>query len=666
MKPRIGHIIFHPKLVEISAAVAREMAAEIAGIEIAQPNPLDDNDIIKAARELAKKCDVLISRVDTVNLLAPVVSIPVVERNITFADIMDALYQASKRGGKAAVVVHAAQDCDLGPWPGVLGVEVIKEVYHSREEALAMVLRAKGKGATVIVGGVLTEKHAVSCGLQHQIIEIRKDTVTQCVRKAIDIYWAIKKERDYLTRFQALLDFAHEGVIFLERDHTVAYVNDRACQILGVARNDLLRKTLVKSLKDCLLPEGKDTLEKTVMEKFRQPQAGILVKFKDNKSIVANIVPSSLVENMTTTIITFTEASQLQKVEYNVRRQLAARGLVAKFNLDDIVGKSVSLEYAKKEARAFAATDSTVLICGETGTGKELFAQSIHNLSSRKGGPFVAINCSALPKELMESELFGYEEGAFTGARKTGKAGLFELAHGGTIFLDEIGTMPLDLQAKILRVIQEREVARLGGDKVIPVNVRIIAATNCNLEEAVRKGEFRQDLYYRLNVLLLRLPPLRERIEDIPLLFKHFVKRFAAELKVDMELPDPEELDKLQLYHWPGNVRELENFAERFVALASYNRDPAGLLEYLLQEIKPATKQDCPAPVRAGQRTKPPRKASLAAALANNEVELIQAVGEEVNWNKKKMAEILGISPTTLWRKLKKAGLSLKLTPVKE
>jgi hypothetical protein len=166
MKPRIGHIIFHSKLVEISAAVSREMADEIAGIEIAHPDPLDEKDIIRVARELEKKCDVLISRVDTVNLLVPILSIPVVERYLTFADIMEALYQASKRGDKAALVLHAAQDCDLGSWPGVFGLEVIKELYHSREEALAAILRAKEKGVAVIVGGVLTEKHAVSCGLQ--------------------------------------------------------------------------------------------------------------------------------------------------------------------------------------------------------------------------------------------------------------------------------------------------------------------------------------------------------------------------------------------------------------------------------------------------------------------------------------------------------------------
>ena len=666
MKPRIGHIIFHPKLVEISAAVSREMAAEIASIAIAQPDPLDDQDIIRVARELEKKCDVLISRIDTVSMLAPVVAIPVVERYLTFADIMEALYQASKKGGKAALVIHAAQDCDLGPWPGVFGLEVVKELYHSREEALAATRRAKEKGVAVIVGGVLTEKHAACCGLQHQMIEIRKDTVTQCVRKAIDIYRAIQKERDYLARFQALLDFAHEGVIFLERDHTVAYVNDRACQILKVQRKDLLTQHLLYGLKAGLLPEGKEALEKVFAAKYLHPHTGVLIKFKD-KSIAANIVPTSMGGNITTTIITFTEASQLQKLEYNVRRQLAARGLVARFNLEDIVGTSASLEYAKKEARAFAATDATVLIYGETGTGKELFAQSIHNLSARKDGPFVAINCSALPKELMESELFGYEEGAFTGARKTGKAGLFELAHGGTLFLDENGTMPLDLQAKILRVIQEREVARLGGDKVIPVNVRLVAATNRNLEEAVREGEFRQDLYYRLNVLLLRLPPLRERPEDIPLLFRHFVKRFATQENADWALPGEEELALLQSHHWPGNVREVENLAERFVAIANYNRDPAGVLEQLLQDIKPAPKQDCPAPARTGQRDGPAGTAPLAAALANNEVELIQAIGEEVNWNKKRMAEILGISPTTLWRKLKKAGLDkLRLVPVKE
>ena len=220
----------------------------------------------------------------------------------------------------------------------------------------------------------------------------------------------------------------------------------------------------------------------------------------------------------------------------------------------------------KVMARKYAASYSNVLITGESGTGKELFAQSIHSGSPCRIGPFVAVNCAALPESLLESELFGYEEGAFTGAKKGGKAGLFELAHNGTIFLDEIGDMPLSLQSRLLRVLQEKEVIRLGGSQVIPVNNRIICATNKNLAHKVEEGLFREDLYYRINILQIHIPPLREHPEDIPVLARLLFEKKCKEIKKRKEIRT-NLLQMLKRYHWPGNVRQLDAFLERLLVL---------------------------------------------------------------------------------------------------
>ena len=220
----------------------------------------------------------------------------------------------------------------------------------------------------------------------------------------------------------------------------------------------------------------------------------------------------------------------------------------------------------------YAQADGNVLVTGETGTGKELFVQSMHNASNRADGPFVAVNCAALSGELLESELFGYSDGAFTGARKGGKVGLFELAHHGTIFLDEIGEMPIQLQAKLLRVLQEKQIMRVGGDDVIPVDVRVMCATNQNIPELIEKGLFRRDLYYRINLLMIHIPPLRDRGNDIGLLFRHFVKLYAERLSILPPPVDNAAIAELQRYRWQGNIRELRNVAERIVVLNGHDR----------------------------------------------------------------------------------------------
>nr|WP_330367824.1 sigma 54-interacting transcriptional regulator [Clostridioides difficile] len=247
------------------------------------------------------------------------------------------------------------------------------------------------------------------------------------------------------------------------------------------------------------------------------------------------------------------EITYIRKLEQNLSKKLREKGQVARYTFDDIKTVSMKMERTKKLGMKIAESDYTILITGESGTGKELMAQSIHNASPRHSQPFIAINCAAMPENLLESELFGYEEGAFTGALKGGKKGLFEQANNGTIFLDEIGDMPIYLQSKLLRVLQENQVMRVGGENVIDIDVRVIAATNKNLLEMIKGDRFRADLYYRINVLPINIPPLRERKEDIEVMLKHFMKRKRA-ISQGVQ-------DIINAYEWPGNIRELKNTA---------------------------------------------------------------------------------------------------------
>ena len=268
-------------------------------------------------------------------------------------------------------------------------------------------------------------------------------------------------------------------------------------------------------------------------------------------------------EEVTGAVIFF---NPINKVKRLINR---FNGAEAAFHFEDIIGESPELKEAIQVAFRAASNVSNVLIVGESGTGKELFAQAIHNFSHYKKGPFVALNCAAIPRELIASELFGYSEGAFTGARRGGRPGKFEMAAGGTLFLDEIGDMPLDQQVTLLRVLQERKITRIGGEQVIPVDVRVICASNKNLKDEVKKGNFREDLYYRLNVILVSVPPLRERKGDIGLLFNYLLKKIAEKMHIQIDTLQPGIIECLQNYSWPGNVRELENVVEKMISTTS-------------------------------------------------------------------------------------------------
>jgi transcriptional regulator with GAF, ATPase, and Fis domain len=326
--------------------------------------------------------------------------------------------------------------------------------------------------------------------------------------------------------------------------------------------------------------------------------------------------------------------------------------IVSGYNSGEIIGESEVLRQSERKASQVAATDATVLILGETGTGKEMFARAIHSLSLRRNRPMVKVNCAALPADLIESELFGHARGAFTGAHSS-RLGRFETADGATIFLDEIGELPMDLQAKLLRVLQDGEFERIGSSRTIKVDVRVIAATNRDMESAVRHGAFRADLYYRLHVFPIAVPPLRERLDDIPLLVSHFVKLTSQRLGKRIETIPPDLMETLQRYSWPGNVRELQNVIERAVITTPGARlrlaDSLGIHDFQSQN------NDGPHPAHVGSRLVA-RNVTLAEVVRDYIVSIL----EKTYWRiegKNGAAEILGINPNTLRFRMRKLGI---------
>ena len=358
-----------------------------------------------------------------------------------------------------------------------------------------------------------------------------------------------------MKQLNTILDVINDGVIGIDGDCNIIFSNENAKKLFDSNHDDNIDLNIISDL-DILKICGNN------FEKYRK------IHEINGKKILLTMMPIKQDDSDSGIVMTFKDLSEIVEMENMVRSNLLKKGHIAKHRFSDIVGNSEVMKKAINIAKRLAKSDSTLLLTGESGTGKELFAQAIHNESKKSNGPFVAVNFAALPENLLESELFGYEEGSFTGAKKGGHTGLFEQAHKGTIFLDEIGDASLKIQARLLRVLQEKEVLRIGATKIIPIDIRIIAATNKNLDELVERGEFREDLYYRLKVLPIEIPPLRERKEDIPYLIERIMNRFpnGRDMKLSSELERA-----LMDYDWPGNIRELENVLEYMYNIAEDN-----------------------------------------------------------------------------------------------
>ncbi|WP_421617391.1 sigma-54 interaction domain-containing protein [Brevibacillus sp. TJ4] len=430
---------------------------------------------------------------------------------------------------------------------------------------------------------------------------------------------------------EAVVSSAHDAVIAVDRNGLITLVNDQAKMLLGLNGN-----VLGKPITD-YIPHS-DLLR--VLKTGKQ-ELGEIATVMD-RSIIVNRIPVIIKDQVVGAVSNFKEIVDIQKMEMLLRKKLHDSGMEARYRLDNIIGDSESIRETKERAVLFAKTNATVLITGESGTGKELFAQGIHLESNRAMGPFVAVNCAALPEGLLESELFGYEEGAFTGARKGGKPGLFELAHGGTLFLDELGEMPPRIQVHLLRVLQERRVRRVGGERNIPIDVRIVAATNRDLEREVQQERFRADLYYRINMLQLEVPSLRERLSDIPDLVRSMIQELNEQNTQKIEQIDEGVYRLLQSYHWPGNVRELRNMVERMVLLAKKGRITEELVAPLF--ARKNRTQQASLPEETKQVTHP-------------EAERIAIALQNAKYNKTLAAKALGMDRSTLWRKIKQYQL---------
>lgn len=511
----------------------------------------------------------------------------------------------------------------------------IRELIISCDEDVEQVIKnAKKEGIGVIIGDIDSVQTASRYGFVSILVQSGKEAVSQAIREAKEAIEFINNQRDKIEELKALFNFTHEGIVALDRYGKVKIINTVAEKLLGISSERVIGYSAAEKIPNLPLYKVFETRKSVLGEVYHSP-TGLIVE--DYFPIINN-------SEVVGAIATLQEASNIQTVEKKLRRELYFKGNTAHYTFNDLHTVSKSMKTLIEDSKRFARVDSTILINGETGTGKEILAQSIHNYSPRSGGPFVAANCAAVPETLLESELFGYEEGAFTGAKKGGKIGLFELAHHGTLFLDEIGELPINLQARLLRVLQERAVRRVGGDRMIPVDVRIIAATNKDLLSEVNKGQFREDLFYRLNVLTLNLYPLRERAEDIPHLSELLIQRAVEKTKCNPVKIGTSAMEEFKNYYWPGNVRELENLIERLVVLKDGGVITLDDLPWCCnRELSNSISSDL-----GEDALRDAEKGVLILALKN------------CGWDYDKATKILKISRTTLWRKMKKYNINIE------
>ena len=564
------------------------------------------------------------------------VQVPVVEIPITFQDLAESLVEAKKLTGldspRIAVLAFRNMIHSIEVFAKVMDVQLMIYPLRSADEIPYTVACALEDRSDVLIGGMSTIKLAMEQGMKTVLLISGKDSFRTAFLQADNVLYARQLEKERMQKFRVLVDYSVQGIISIDGQKRIDVFNDAAERLLGYSALGVIGadvESVCPSLPidDCLR-EGR------VLH-------GELFNINHRKFMV-NIVPINNGQIVTGAMITIEDVGQIIEKEATIRREIYSKGLTARYHFKDILGISEEITEVKRVAQEYSGIDATVLITGQSGTGKELFAQSIHNASKRQRGPFVAVNCGSIPSNLLESELFGYVEGAFTGASKKGKAGLFELAHTGTIFLDEIGEMDKVAQTSLLRVIQERRIMRLGDNKYLSVDVRIIAATNKNLEQLVKKGRFREDLYYRINVLPLEIPVLQKRYGDAVCIAEHFTKLYNEKYGRAVVL-DEQAKECINAHEWPGNVRQLRNMMERLVVVSKQKHISAELINSILG-ITPA-RNDLQVKIDDRDFSE---KGKIIRILA------------ETQYNQKEAAKQLGINRTTLYRKMKLLQIEVK------
>ncbi|MBI2312079.1 MAG: propionate catabolism operon regulatory protein PrpR [Betaproteobacteria bacterium] len=596
-------------------------------------------DALEAAKELVQRGQVHAFVAGGANgaFLRQHLRVPVVLIRVTGFDILHALAKAREVSDRIAIFSYEAISSELEEVKQLLKLDIEQCFYTTPEDAQQRVAELARAGFKVIVGSSMIKRLAEEAGLAGVFL-YSENSMRQALDDALEIARLAVMEETRREWLNGILQHLDDAVVAVDLDSRVQAMNPAMEKLLSVSAEWSLGRRLSE-----IAPElDLESVLRTGDPELQQIQR------VGSKTLVTNRIAIREHGLQTGAVLTCQDARVIQRADRNIRSQGRGRSFVARYRLSQISGKSPAILHTRSLAEKYAATDATILITGESGTGKELLAQGIHNASRRRAEPFVAINCGAFPESLLESELFGYEEGAFTGSRRGGKTGLVETAHQGTLFLDEIAEMPVPLQTRLLRVLQEKEVLRLGSNEPTPVEVRVIAATHRNLREWVSEGRFREDLYYRLNILHLHIPPLRERGDDLEeiagRLLAEALRRHRATLA-----PEPLLASLMPLFEshpWPGNVRELENVIERVAIYCSTIGEDEILELEQLRNIMPEL---------IGEETGggvAPAGNGLRSMGRSAELAHIRRTVEECGGNLGEASRRLGISRTTLWRRL--------------
>ncbi|HNR61863.1 MAG TPA: sigma 54-interacting transcriptional regulator [Thauera sp.] len=642
-RPRILFLISHLALIERPSQLAVQVASVVAEYAEQAEVEIEDcavKDLLAFAEEAERteRADIFVCTGATGAFLRRRLNSAVVLMRTGGNDILYALAQARTPLSSVAVVQYERPLLELEYIRRLWGADIFQGTYTSLTEARTLVAQLASQGYGAIIGSSMVTEIAQEHGLIG-ILSVSPIAIKRALDDALATIHTRRVEAERKIWLGATLRHLSHGVIAIDAQGIVQAINPALAKVLDVPIAAAVGQHI-----DRIAPQFGLT---RLLSRGSEHQTQVL--HLGRNTVLVNMYPMQEKGELVGAVMVCQDANSVQGADRELRINSKRVEHRARYRFELIIGDSPAVRTQLDLARRYARTDSTVLIHGESGTGKELFAQGIHNASARASGPFVAINCASLPEALLESELFGYEEGAFTGARKGGKPGLFEQAHTGTIFLDEIGDMPIALQTRLLRVLQEREVVRLGGTQPTPVNVRVLAATHRRLRGRIVTGEFREDLYYRLNILQLRLPPLRDRKEDLQPLALQIMAGIALRdgLQFDQSRIVRSLLPALKKHHWPGNIRELENVLERAALILA--DDATALSEQELQDILFDADEGGAA---WGQRP----------AVAPCEPDDLQAAIARFGGSVTLAAKALGMSRTTLWRRLKTAGQSQPLT----
>lgn len=580
--------------------------------------------------------DVVIGRGHTVKVLQEVQLSPsIIEIPLTGYDVLRAILEAAAMPSvrRIALFLSAGRNHDAGLLSSVSGRQVDIFVVQKLKDIEDSMIQAKATHYDVVVGGYSTNLCAARMYIPSVIIRTGEEAILQALTEAQNMMQAMTAELNRAKLYETVTQASKEGILYVNESGIISLINRRGLQLLPSP----LDQVRGASLQDAYAPLCQ-IYQRAVQ--WKMPVLNEILEI-DGKKLTFDFVPVLVENRFIGVVINFQSITHIQNMETQIRKRLSEKGLVARYTFNDIIHKSQVMDDVISLAKKYAAVSSNILIVGETGTGKELLAQGIHNMSDRNKKPFVAVNCAALPENLLESELFGYTEGSFTGSKKGGKIGLVEQAHQGTLFLDEISELPYNFQGEFLRVLQEKQVRRIGDDRVINVDVRIIAATNRNLHQLVKEGRFRQDLLYRLDILRVFLPPLCEREDDVALIFSYLLKKYCTQFGKDVGGCTEEARALLLQYPFEGNIRELSNIAERLCVMVEGDTIDVDLMRQALY----------PSDVRASIREAPTKSSTFSER--DKILEALQKTG----WKKSEAAHLLQMDRSTLWRKMKFYGI---------